>query len=225
MTMHDKRALVLLSGGQDSTTCLFWAKGQYRTVATLAFDYGQQHRSELVAARSISVDAGAERHEECPLVFPAGLSVLTGAERSHMFDDEGRLLPETFVAGRNAVFLSMALPYAVAWGASSIVIGANAVDYSGYPDCRPQFIEGMEKALRLALPMSLRGLQVEAPLLRLSKREIVTLAQTLSGCWDALRRTVTCYDGQRPGCGSCDACRLRAQGFRAAGLEDPHHAC
>ena len=214
-------AVILLSGGMDSTTCLAWARAQGMICHTLAFDYGQRHRSELVAAAAISTALGAASHRVIsidPHQF-AG-SALTDANIA-IPHAPGNGIPVTYVPARNTIFLAMALGYAEVLAAQSIVIGVNAIDYSGYPDCRPAFIAAFRQLAALATRAGVEGhpIAILAPLQDLSKAEIVTLGEKLGVDF---ARTVSCYQADEQGraCGQCDACRLRHQGFIDAGRPD-----
>ena len=211
-------ALVLTSGGQDSTTCLYWAKSRWQTVHAIAFDYGQRHRLELNAARRIAELAG------CPftLIDLRGFGhVSVSALTKHTMPIEQRQgeLPSTFTPGRNIVFLGVAAAAAASFGIRDLVTGVCETDYSGYPDCRRNTIESMEQTLRLGLGCD--ELRIHTPLMHLSKSETVKLAESLPGCWDAMGLTHTCYADVPGGCGTCPACKLRAAGFEKAGLADP----
>ena len=215
------RALVVLSGGQDSTTCLYWALHRFGrdNVESVTFDYGQRHRIEIECARRIAEDAGVP-HVVLPIdTFAAlGGNALTDSSVDVPdTDPAGSGLPATFVPGRNLVFLT----YAAAWGwrrgIGHLVTGVAQTDYSGYPDCRRDTIDALERALQLGLE---RDLTIHTPLSSLSKKQTVLLAREL-GALDAMRFTHTCYRGQRPPCGVCAACRLRARGFAEAGVIDP----
>lgn len=221
------KAVVLFSGGQDSATCLFWARVVFDEVVAVSVLYGQRHRSELSAAREITSRAGV-RHLvlEAPVLGVLGGSSLVGSDEikasGGLVDSampEG--LPTTFVPGRNALFLTLAGAVAVKEGARDIVTGTCQTDYSGYPDCRRVFIDAQERALSLAMPSSCGPIRISTPLMHLTKAETVRLARRLPGCWEALALTVTCYEGLRPGCGKCPACVLRARGFAEAGEVDP----
>lgn len=216
--------VVLLSGGQDSTTSLFWALKHFRgdgfKVEAISFDYGQRHSNEVDAAQRIADMAGV-------ILKTVRLGSTFGFHRSAILDDSAPLtngdetsLPSSFLPGRNLLFLTLAAGsvYHLGHGTNHLVIGASQVDYSGYPDCRQEFISSASGTLSLALG---REVLVHAPLLHLSKAEEIVLARSLPGCWDALAHTVTCYRGLVPGCGLCPACRLRASGFEMAGEEDP----
>ena len=225
MTGDEKGAVVLLSGGLDSTTCLTWALAEGYRVTALSLDYGQRHQDELERARRITAKLGvAHRVLRCDLaalggsaLTEPGIEVPKGRDEAAMGAD----IPVTYVPARNTVLLALALAQAEASGARALVIGANAVDYSGYPDCRPAFLEAFEALANLATKAGVEGdgFQVLAPLLQLSKAEIVALGTRLGA---PLELTLSCYD-PRDGlsCGACDACQLRLKGFAAAGLQDP----
>lgn len=218
--MTDK-ALVVLSGGQDSTTCLYWAIDRFGAdnVSSLTFDYGQRHRIELNAAREVA-EFAAVPNVILPIdTFAAlGGDALTDTDivvgRNVAGDTE---LPNTFVPGRNLVFMTFAAAFAYQRGVSDLVTGVAQTDYSGYPDCREETMQALCVALRLGMDTEVR---IHTPLMHLSKRETVELAQAL-GALPAMALTHTCYNGERPPCGNCPACELRAKGFAAAGIDDP----
>jgi 7-cyano-7-deazaguanine synthase len=223
------KAIVLLSGGQDSTTCLYWARQQFDEVIAVSIFYGQRHASELQAARDIAQAARILGHSEVALsaLGDIGDSALVRKDLE-LTGDGGRPdaampqgLPTSFVPGRNLLFLSVAGALAVKHGVKDIVTGVCQTDFSGYPDCRREFIDSMERTLSLAMPSSAGPLRIHTPLMHMTKAETVRLASRLPGCLDALRFSVTCYHGQRPGCGTCPACTLRAKGFTEAGMPDP----
>ena len=216
-----KTAIVLLSGGLDSMVCAALAREAGLGVVALTIDYGQRHRVELEAAHEIAT-ALAERHILLPLDLRAfGGSALT-SDIDVPKDGVGEGIPVTYVPARNTIFLSLALGLAEASGARDIFIGVNALDYSGYPDCRPEFIEEFERLANLATKAGVEGAHftVHAPLQNMTKAEIAREAQRL-GLDAALSHS--CYDPLPDGrhCGECDACRLRAKGFAEAGLKDP----
>ncbi|MCC4260843.1 7-cyano-7-deazaguanine synthase QueC [Halopseudomonas aestusnigri] len=215
-------AVVLLSGGLDSATVLAMAQAQGLRCYTMSFDYGQRHRAELQAAERVACAAGVVEHK----VIGMNLGGIGG---SALTDDsiavpEGPQdgIPVTYVPARNTLFLSLALGWAEVLGAREIFIGVNAVDYSGYPDCRPEFIEAFERLANLATRAGVEGegFHIRAPLQHMSKAEIVQAGAALGVDYS---KTVSCYqaDDQGRACGRCDSCRLRAEGFRAAGLADP----
>lgn len=220
-TRPDDRALVILSGGQDSTTCLYWAIERFGRdrVETLTFDYGQRHRIELAAAREVAEFAGVANACLPIDTFAAlGGDALTDeaiAVPAGTVTAEG--LPATFVPGRNLVFLTFAAAYAWRQGIRHLVTGVAQTDYSGYPDCRQETIDALQATLRLGMESDV---VIHTPLMSLSKRETIELMQTLGGL-PALALTHTCYNGERPPCGHCASCVLRARGFTEAGIPDP----
>src|SRR5581483_844800 len=218
-TMQEaKRAVVLFSGGQDSTTCLYWALNQgYASVHAVGFDYGQRHRIELEQARIIADRAGVSYAVlPLPTLAAIGDSALVGPGDVGQTDRAG--LPSSFVPGRNLLFLTAAAAYAYKRGATVLVGGMCETDYSGYPDCRRATLDALQQAIELGMEYPI---EIVTPLMYLSKKETVELAYSLPGCWEALAESHTCYEGVRPGCGRCPACVLRAKGFAEAGLTDP----
>ena len=216
-----RAAVVLLSGGLDSMVCAGLAREQGFSVLALTIDYNQRHRVELEAARRIAKDL-AERHILLPLDLRAfGASALT-SDIAVPKDGVGEGIPVTYVPARNTIFLSLALGLAEASGARDIFIGVNALDYSGYPDCRPEFVAGFERLANIATKAGVEGdrFTIHAPLQQMSKADIAREARRL-GLDAALSHS--CYDPAPDGraCGRCDACLLRAKGFADAGLEDP----
>jgi 7-cyano-7-deazaguanine synthase len=218
----NKNAVVLLSGGLDSTTCLAIAQSLDFSIYALSFDYGQRSHSELQAARRIAQKMQVVEH----FVIPLGIGALGG---SALTDDnlvvpesESDGIPVTYVPARNTVFLSYALALAEVVQARSIFIGVNARDYSGYPDCRPEFIEAFEAMANLATKAAVEGssMRIEVPLINLSKAEIVALGNSLGIDYSM---TVSCYQADASGraCGRCDSCRFRLKGFQEAGISDP----
>ncbi len=217
-----KKAVVLLSGGLDSITTLALAQEQGFDCHALSLDYGQRHDAELAAAKRLAERAGVTEHKVISLgLGDVGGSALTD-ESIAVPDHPSEGIPVTYVPARNTVFLSLALGWAEVIGAWDLFIGVNAVDYSGYPDCRPAFIEAFERLANLATKGGVEGghFSVHAPLIELSKAEIIREGTRL-GVDYAL--TVSCYaaDPEGRACGRCDACRLRAAGFREAGIPDP----
>lgn len=216
------RAVVLVSGGLDSATVLAMAKAQGFACYTLAFDYGQRHRSELAAAEAVSLRGGAVSHKVVSLdLSTIGGSALTD-DSIDVPEEETAGIPVTYVPARNTVFLSIGLGFAEVLDAQHIFIGVNAVDYSGYPDCRPAYIEAFQTMANLATKAGVEGnpIRIETPLMHLSKGEIIQRGLAL-GVDYAL--TVSCYQANDEGqaCGVCDSCRLRRQGFLDAGVADP----
>jgi 7-cyano-7-deazaguanine synthase len=220
--MTEKRAVILLSGGLDSATVVAMARAEGYTCYTMSFDYGQRHRAELDAAARVATDLGVVEHKVIGLDLNGiGGSALTDSSID-VPETPGEGIPVTYVPARNTVFLSLALGWAEVLGARDIFIGVNAVDYSGYPDCRPEFIESFEKMANLATKAGVegQGFTIQAPLQNLSKADIVKAGVRL-GVDYAL--TVSCYQADQQGraCGKCDSCRLRAEGFSSAGVSDP----
>jgi len=224
MPMSSKKAVVLLSGGLDSATCLWWARAKGYTPIALSVAYGQRHSKEIVSARKLARLARAEFHVlrldlpwlRCSSLMDAGKALPNIPLRK--IGKGG--IPSTYVPGRNAVFLALAASLADAAGAEAVVIGANALDYSGYPDCRPKFLSAFQKAVSAGTKQGSqgKGLRVLTPLLHLDKAAIVRLAGRLGV---PLQWTWSCYKGSCRPCGACDSCKLRAKGFEQAGLLDP----
>lgn len=219
---QQKTAVVLVSGGLDSATCLAIARARDFICYALSFDYGQRSSSELDAAKQIAEVAGATEHRVIRLDIGAlGGSALTDTSIAVPESaEEG--IPVTYVPARNTVFLSYALAWAEVLDADAIFIGVNAVDYSGYPDCRPEFITAFQKVANLATRKGVEGgeITLETPLIDLSKAEIIKTGDHLGVDYSL---TVSCYqaDSQGRACGVCDSCRFRRQGFAEAGLDDP----
>ncbi|KPA99648.1 7-cyano-7-deazaguanine synthase QueC [Pseudomonas asplenii] len=218
----EKKAVILLSGGLDSATVVAMARAQGYSCYTMSFDYGQRHRAELQAAERVSRDLGAVEHKVIGLNLNGiGGSALTDSSID-VPETPGEGIPVTYVPARNTVFLSLALGWAEVLGARDIFIGVNAVDYSGYPDCRPEFVEAFETLANLATKAGVEGdgFRIQAPLQNLSKADIVREGVRLGVDYSL---TVSCYQADANGfaCGKCDSCRLRAEGFAAAGIDDP----
>lgn len=225
-----QNAVVLFSGGLDSVTCLYWAKANYANVTAVSFNYGQRHNSELNAAKKIAATAQVNHRIIDIDLAQLGGSALTDASlvvpdaKPTDFSDNQHndSIPITYVPARNTIFLSYALALAEVTQSHAIVIGVNAVDYSGYPDCRPEYIAAFEKMANLATKAGVMGnhLQIATPLLHLSKAAIIKLGVAL-GVDYAL--TVSCYraDSEGRACGHCDSCYLRQQGFLQAEIDDP----
>ena len=221
------KAVCLLSGGLDSATCLAWALSKGYECHALSFDYGQRHRIELDAAARVASELGAAGHRIVDVDLRAfGGSALTAdipvpKKRSKAEMAQG--IPVTYVPARNTIFLSFALAWAEVLNASDIFIGVNAIDYSGYPDCRPEYIEAFERMANLATKSGVEGrseVRIHTPLIRLAKSEIVTLGVSLGVDFGL---THSCYDPLESGrpCGACDSCLLRRKGFEEAGIADP----
>lgn len=221
----NRNAVVLLSGGLDSYTAAAVAKRDGFGLYALSVNYGQRHSQELAAAREIARALGVERQLELDFdLTRIGGSALTSSTIDVPKDQpiDPQVIPSTYVPARNTIFLSVAMAWAEVLGASDIFIGVNALDYSGYPDCRPEFIRAFEQLARLATKAGVEGrlLTIHTPLIRLSKAEIIRLGLSLGLDYGL---THSCYDpgpGGRP-CGHCDSCRLRAAGFAEAGATDP----
>jgi len=218
----EKRAVILSSGGLDSTTVLAMARAEGYACYTLSFDYGQRHRAELNAAVRVSATLGDVEHKVVSLNLDSiGGSALTD-DAIAVPEEASEGIPVTYVPARNTVFLAIALGWAEVLDARDIFIGVNAVDYSGYPDCRPAFIEAFERVANLATRVGVEagGIRIRAPLMDLGKDAIIRRGVEL-GVDYAL--TVSCYQATDEGlaCGRCDACRLRREGFAAAGVADP----
>ena len=218
----DKRAVILLSGGLDSATVVAMARAEGYSCYTMSFDYGQRHRAELDAAARVARDLGAVEHKVIGLNLDGiGGSALTDCSID-VPEAPSEGIPVTYVPARNTVFLSLALGWAEVLQAQDIFIGVNAVDYSGYPDCRPEFVEAFEVMANLSTKAGVEGdgFRIQAPLQNLSKAQIVQAGVKLGVDYSL---TVSCYqaDAQGRACGKCDSCRLRAEGFAAAGIADP----
>ncbi len=220
--MSEKKAVILLSGGLDSATVVAMAKDQGYGCYSMSFDYGQRHRSELQAAERVARQLEVVEHK----VIGMNLGGIGGSALTDDSIDVPQApttgIPVTYVPARNTVFLSLALGWAEVLGAQDIFIGVNAVDYSGYPDCRPEFVEAFERMANLATKMGVEGqrIRIQAPLQMMSKAEIVQAGSRLGVDYGL---TVSCYlaDADGRACGKCDSCRLRAAGFAAAEMVDP----
>lgn len=229
--MEKEKVLVVLSGGQDSATCLFFALAQHWDVHAVTFDYGQRHAVELTAATKVAALAGiSDKHEIVTLgKILRGSSPLVSNNLLEQYSDMYALpggLEKTFVPGRNALFFILAANYAYNIGATKIISGVCEEDYGGYPDCRREFIDAMERAIQQGFAYDsndkFHGFQIITPLMHMSKAATVQLAQRLGDdCWNALAHTHTAYDGQYPPVGHDHATLLRAKGFQEAGLPDP----
>lgn len=224
--MSDRAAVVLLSGGLDSTTVLALAQSEGFEVHALSFSYGQRHSIELEAASEIAKRAGVKRHVTAEIDLRTfGGSALTSdieVPKGRSIDDADAEIPITYVPARNTVFLSFAVAFAEVVGADDIHIGVNALDYSGYPDCRPEYIAAYEQMANLATRRGVEGhrLHIHTPLIDLTKAQIVELGLSLGVDYSLTR---SCYDPSTTGeaCGTCDSCQLRVRGFEANGMRDP----
>ena len=217
-----KKAVILVSGGLDSTTVVAMAKSQGYQCYTLSFDYGQRHRSELEAAKRVSRLMEVEEHKVVKLDLGSiGGSALTDTTID-VPEEETTGIPVTYVPARNTVFLSIALGWAEVLGANDIFLGVNAVDYSGYPDCRPEYVSAFEAVANLATKSAVEGqkLTIHAPLIDMTKGQIIRAGLKLDVDYS---QTVSCYKASLEGlaCGRCESCRLRRQGFEQAGVADP----
>lgn len=219
------KAVVLLSGGLDSSTVLYQAKADGCECYALSFNYQQRHQRELEAAKTIALSAGVQQHQI--ISFDLGLwggSALTDQElevpRDRAPSEMADSIPITYVPARNTIFLSFALAYAEALEAQRVYMGANALDYSGYPDCRPDYIQAMQQVFQLGTKQGREGnsIKIITPLIDLKKTEIIELGNQLNVPWE---KTWSCYQGGDKACGVCDACQLRLNAFRALGLTDP----
>jgi 7-cyano-7-deazaguanine synthase len=222
-----KRAVVLLSGGLDSATVLAIARSEGYELYALSFNYGQRHAWELEAAKRVAASIGVAEHRIVAIDLRAfGGSALTAdiaIPKGRATDEMAHGIPITYVPARNTIFFSFALAWAEVLGASDIFLGVNALDYSGYPDCRPEYIAAFEKMANLATKAGVEGrqaLKIHTPLIALTKTEIIRLGRTLGVDYGL---TSSCYDPSPTGvpCGQCDSCLLRQKGFRENGIEDP----
>lgn len=220
--MKNKKAIVLFSGGLDSTTCLYWALKQGYTCETLTVSYGQKHEREVCAARTIAQHLGVKQHE-ITLQLP-WLAASSLVDKQQTIPDQplakitSGQVPSTYVPGRNLMFLSIAASLADVIHASAIVAGPNAIDFSGYPDCTPSFFDAAARAINLGTVCGVqKGIEVLAPLMDLSKTDIVKLGAQLGVPFEL---TWSCYNGGEKPCGHCDSCKLRARGFAEAGVVD-----
>ncbi|MEW6070849.1 MAG: 7-cyano-7-deazaguanine synthase QueC [Candidatus Thermoplasmatota archaeon] len=220
--MAKKKAVVLLSGGIDSTTTLAIAKSEGYDVYAISFEYGQRHRKELESAKKIAAYYKA-RHKIIKLDLSWAKSALTNKKTEipeRELEEIGKKIPSTYVPARNIVFLSFALAYAESIGVEKIFIGANARDYSGYPDCRPEFYEIFQQAVKVGTKSGVEGktIEISYPLINFTKSEIIKKGVELKVPYHL---TWSCYKGERKACGKCDSCKLRLKGFREAGVKDP----
>ncbi len=227
MNSQNRKAVVLLSGGLDSTTVLAIARKSGYECYCLSFQYGQRQKMELAKAKVNASQMGAADHLVLNIDLDRiGGSALTGnveVPKGRSINEMASAIPQTYVPGRNTIFLAYAMAWAEVVGADDVFIGVNAVDYSGYPDCRPAYLEAFEKLANLATRAGIedkRSLTVQAPLLDMTKKEIIKKGMALGVDYST---THSCYDPDQDGtaCGTCDACRLRLKGFAEAGLADP----
>ncbi len=215
------KAICLLSGGLDSSTVIYYAKDQGYEVYALSFDYGQRHKRELDAAKNIASSVGAKEHKILKVdLTQIGGSALTDQNIEVPLDREMEEMtseiPVTYVPMRNTIFLAFAAAYAEIIGADTIFAGMNFIDYSGYPDCRPEYIKAMQKAIQLG--SKAQNINIKTPIIHMDKREIIQLGSKLNVPYE---KTWSCYKGGKKACGQCDSCLLRLNGFEMAGLIDP----
>lgn len=228
MKKTNSSAIILLSGGQDSTTCLAWALKKFQKIHGITFDYGQRHKVELASAKKIAKICKIPLKIHKTDIFQKFTkNALTN--KNIAIKIRKNKLPTTFVPGRNHIFLSIAAIYAKQLGITNIITGVCQTDYSGYPDCRNGFIKSLEKTINLAFgntktnhspTKSSNTIKIHTPLMWLTKSETVKLMEQL-GKINLLKYTHTCYKGNRPACGKCPACKLRLKGFKTAGIKDP----
>lgn len=222
MTTNKEKAVVVLSGGLDSTTCMGIAEAAGYELYPITFDYGQLHSREIEQAKKIAAFYKVPQHKIVQMGFlrEIGGSALTDDSMEVPTDGESDGIPSTYVPARNLIFLSLATAYAEVIGAAKIYVGVSAVDFSGYPDCRPSFIASMTETINQATRMGTEGnaLSIEAPLIHLSKAETIRLGMSLGVPYHL---STSCYNGGEEACGVCDSCRLRIKGFKEAGSADP----
>jgi 7-cyano-7-deazaguanine synthase len=220
-----KKAVCLISGGLDSCVTTHIAKSKGYEIFAISFDYGQKHKKELDCAKQIAKSVKAKKH----VIFDIDLSKFGGSslidntlkpETNQKLDEIGKKIPSTYVPARNTVFLSIGLAFAETIDADAIFIGATATDYSGYPDCRPEYIKAFQKMVNVATKRCVEGkkIEIKAPLLHLSKSDIIKKGKKLSAPFD---KTWSCYLGKKLACGMCDSCLLRLKGFKEVGIDDP----
>jgi len=221
----DKKAVCLISGGLDSCVTAYIAKKLGYDIYALTFNYGQRHKKEIEGAKNIASSLKAKKH----IVFDIDLGKFEGSsltdkslipEKNHSLDEIGKTIPSTYVPARNTIFLSIALAYAEAVDAGTIFIGITSTDYSGYPDCRPSYIEAFQKMANLGTKKGVEGksIDIKAPLLFMNKAGIIAEGKKLGVPFE---KTWSCYIGGKKACGRCDSCLLRLKGFKEAGLTDP----
>jgi 7-cyano-7-deazaguanine synthase len=220
-----KKAICLISGGLDSCVTAYIAKKEGFEIFALSFNYGQKHKKEIESAKNITSSIKAKKH----IIFDIDLSKFGGSsltnkslslEKDQNLDKIGKIIPSTYVPARNTVFLSIALVHTEAIDADAIFIGATSTDYSGYPDCRPEYIRAFQKMADLATKKGVEGkpIKINAPLLHMTKADIINKGLELGA---PLEKTWSCYIGDEKACGRCDSCLLRLKGFKEAGVKDP----
>ena len=222
-----RRAVVLLSGGLDSTTSAAIAKAEGFDLYALTFSYGQRHTAEIASAKRVARSLGIQHHKLCPIDLRmfggSALTSDTNVPKGRTSDEMSTGIPVTYVPARNTIFLSFALAWSEVLGANDIFIGVNAVDYSGYPDCRPEYVEAYQRMARIATKAGVEGdqvLTIHTPLIQMTKAEIIRRGLALGVDYS---QTVSCYDPTNDGfaCGECDACQIRLRGFADNGIADP----
>lgn len=214
-----KKAVVLLSGGLDSTTCMAVAQDEGYELYALSFDYGQRHNKEIENAARVAKHYGVREHRVFKIGYVEGNALTDGSVDVPDYNG-GDTIPVTYVPARNILFLSYAAGYAESIGAEAVFIGVSSVDYSGYPDCRPVFIEAFQRVLEVGTKMGVEGnpIKIKTPLIDLSKAQTILLGQSLGAPYHL---TTSCYRGGKAACGVCDSCTLRLKGFKEAGIKDP----
>ncbi len=213
-----KKAVVLLSGGLDSTTCMAIAKEEGYEIYPISFDYGQRHNRELECAKEVAKKFDVNEHKIIRMDNVGGSALTDENIDVPEYKGDGEI-PITYVPARNILFLSYALGYAEVLGAEAIFIGVSAVDYSGYPDCRPEFLEAFQKVVDEGTAAGVKGesIEIKAPLIHLTKGETIKLGTRLGSPYEL---TTSCYNGEEKACGECDSCVLRLKGFEEAGVKD-----
>jgi len=220
-----KKAVCLLSGGLDSSVSAYIAKNQDYEIYALTINYGQRHNREIESAKEIATSLNAKKH----VLLDVELNKFKGSsltdrdmniETNHKIEDIGKIIPSTYVPARNTIFLSIALAFAESINANTVFIGATSTDYSGYPDCRPEYFEAFQKMADVATKNSIEGkkIQIKTPLLYLSKKDIILRGTELNVPFE---KTWSCYKGDKLACGRCDSCLLRLKGFKEANIVDP----
>lgn len=222
----EKSVLVILSGGQDSTTCAFWAKQRFKNIHAITFHYGQKHSKEIQSAFQIARLIPVKNHELISIgPVLKGTSPLVNLNNKVAQYESANKLPggvePTFIPGRNILFLTLAANYAASINVSDLVIGVCQEDFGGYYDCRREFIDSMQVSLSQGIYGNNDSFKIHTPLMNLTKKETVELAVSLPGCMEALKYSHTCYNGIYPPCGKCHACILRKRGFEQVGIADP----
>jgi 7-cyano-7-deazaguanine synthase len=219
---NGKKAIIVLSGGLDSSTCLYIARAKGYSLYALSFDYGQRHKKEIDCAHSIAVEAGVKEHRTIILPTPKGSALTEKIEvpSGRNIEQMAKEIPVTYVPARNTLFIAYALQYAEEVNADAIYIGVTAIDFSGYPDCRPEYVQAWQTLINLATKKTVEGgeIKLETPLLHLYKAEIIDFGLELGVPY---KLTWSCYKGDKVACGVCDSCKLRLKGFKEAGSKDP----